>query len=212
MTIIGALIPAPAFAGISNQANVLTNNTAARAASEKTSNQKQSVTDKTKKFYFLINPWQTSAYNQMGKIDDTKETTKNNTNPTRITFWSALRTMATNAYNSLGRIIGFTTTENKEQKEEKTNKYNENGAVDSYSESSYGETTISPINGANYNTVGRTIQNTTLDIKPTQTATPTPIQMQRSNHASTSTPASQPTVVRTQSAAPSPTSSSRQRR
>ena len=212
MGIFTTVIATPALSSISSQVNVLPYNTASQTANKKTTNQQQSLTDKVKKFLFFINPWQTSRLDQLGRVVDTKETSKNNPVHPTTTFWNTLRTFITNTYNDLGRTIGFFTAENKQKKEEETNKYNEKGEINSYNESSYGETTISPTNGANYNTVGQTIQNIETDIKPKPTATPTSMQGQRSKLIPTSTPTSQPTVARTQFATPSPTTSSRQRR
>lgn len=106
-----------------------------------------------------------TQYNKQGEVINSIETSKNNSTPSKNSFWNKILTIATNAYNGLGRTIGFTTTE-------KNVKYNEQGTVDNFTESSQPETTAAPKNSIDYDTVGRIIQKKTMEIKNSPTLTP----------------------------------------
>lgn len=122
--IFTTVIPTPVLADISRQQNIL-----ARDTINQTVNEKQSFSDKVKKFISFINPWQMSNLDQLGRTVEETETSNNESAVHSITsFWSALRTIAANAYNNFGRMIDSSTTENKQKEEEKeTVLYNEQG-------------------------------------------------------------------------------------
>lgn len=127
--IFTTVIPTSVLADLSKQQNILTYNTTNQTTVKKTINQKQSLTDKVKKYIQFINPWQTSNLDQLGRTVEEIETSNNESavHPI-ISFWSALGTIATNAYNNFGRTIGFTKTEKKQKEDEKeTLEYNDQG-------------------------------------------------------------------------------------
>lgn len=142
-----------------------------------------------------------TQYNKQGEIIAQIEAVKDDSTSAPHSFWNKILTKANNAYNSLGQVFGFSTTGNKQ------------GAVNTFTETSKENPTITPAKSIDYNAIGETIVNTETNIMPTSSPSSTSHQVKRSNQPAVIAPTPTRTPQTQRSLVPflSPTSSPQRR-